>query len=254
MAAGAHRPVEGAAEAPGRSSRGLGELGSGRGVACVDVEPAEVRQLAATLVDGSIQVPEVRQHLWRSFGPCPRHAWAYAVVECELRLRPMGCAILYEDLTRRTASLVSNPVAPERWRRRRLHPRGECFTCRYCEIARSRASAAEQERAAFVNQRSRFLELLMGAEEVFRPRACPSCTGASGFLCREHLVAARAGLASTAPYLFDVASRLRRFVRSMTWQGPPARPEDVSALVEALGFFAGWWFPMAVLDQARGGR
>jgi len=58
----------------------------------------EVKQLWWFL-GGSIMSPGTRHRPWRSWGFCPRHTWAHAVVERELRVQPFSTAILYEDLT-----------------------------------------------------------------------------------------------------------------------------------------------------------
>ena len=55
----------------------------------------------------------VRRRMVRTWGPCPRHAWAQAVVEIELRGGvPFTVTILYADLTGRAAATL--PI-------RRLH-------------------------------------------------------------------------------------------------------------------------------------
>jgi hypothetical protein len=67
----------------------------------------EIRQIWSFL-DGAIMDVGTRQHLWRSWGLCPRHAWCYAVAELEIRGgRPFSTTILYEELVGRAARLIS---------------------------------------------------------------------------------------------------------------------------------------------------
>lgn len=109
----------------------------------IDATDAEVKQLAA-FVDGSIMVPEIRHHLWRSWGFCSRHTWLHAVVECELRARPFGTAILYHDLTWRAARTIAGRARPRSWRIRRLASKDTCFTCDYLELSRVGAGSTGQ--------------------------------------------------------------------------------------------------------------
>ena len=48
----------------------------------LDATPSEVRGLRS-FIDGMIMIPDVRRHLHKSWGLCPRHAWLEAVVESE---------------------------------------------------------------------------------------------------------------------------------------------------------------------------
>src|SRR5205823_13651106 len=94
----------------------------------------EVEQLW-TFLDGAMMKPDVRHLLWRSWGFCPRHSWAHAIVELELRgARPFATTILWEDLLRRAATSLGQ--RPGALAVRRLRPRSECFTCRYVLAAR----------------------------------------------------------------------------------------------------------------------
>lgn len=203
-----------------------------------DVSVVEAKELYCFL-DGSIQNPHVRHQLWRSWGHCPRHAWAFAAANCELRLRPFQTGILYEDLTGRAAHLLSRPLLPKAVARHLLRPRGSCFTCDYVSLATPDPEyLAIAER---VNRRRVISEWLAELRPWWEPRSCPVCLGGSGLVCRPHLLAGRPfDLGRTAAGLAALEARLGVLVRSMTWNGPTATSEDRSSVVEALGWFAGW--------------
>jgi hypothetical protein len=203
--------------------------------------PQEVRHLAR-FVDGAIMDPDVRQALHRSWGPCPRHSWGYAVVELELRGgRPFGTSILWEDLTRRAARVARGPRSVAL---RRLRGRGRCFTCEHLALpeAEEREARAAARRVNRLSATRLALEL---TREEWEPRTCPACAGGGGPTCRLHLDERTA--AGLAGELTAIADRLDRFVHSMTYRGEPATPAERASWVEALGWFAGWCYPLAAL-------
>lgn len=81
---------------------------------------------------------------------------------------------------------------------------------------------------------------------VWRGRVCPEClparAGSDAVLCRAHLITTGShdDMARAADYLDVLLPRTRRCVRSMTFDGPDRAPDGDAALVEALGWFAGW--------------
>jgi hypothetical protein len=175
---------------------------------------------------------------WRSWGLCPRHAWAHAVVECELRYQPLSTAILYGDLLGRAVRRLQSH-RPWPLIRRALHASGTCPTCSYTGIGEPKRRFAEQ--TAQVNAAARFRGYVQAGRPVWRERGCPACGLRGGPLCRPHLAeGADRPDQGDVDYLADVAARLDSFTDSMTWQGPPQTRERVAALVEALGFVAGW--------------
>lgn len=205
----------------------------------LDANTGEIKELLSFL-DGSIQVPEVRHHLWRSWGLCPRHSWLSAVVEYELRYRPFGTAILYADLTSRAATVLSNPLRPRAVRVRQLRSRGACYTCDYLSIYRDRSEPRLEAQRDRANDRERFSGAVADSRAEWLPRSCPDCTGGGGPVCRMHLLeGSQPPLGPTAEALNDLAGRLERYFRSLTWQGPAASPADQSSWIEALGWFSG---------------
>ena len=204
----------------------------------LEVSIVEAKELYCFL-DGSIQNPYVRHQLWRSWGHCPRHAWAFAVANCELRLRPFQTGILYEDLTGRAVRLLSRPLLPKAAARHLLRPHGSCFTCDYAALA-----TPDPEYVAItdrVNRRRVITEWLAELRPWWEQRSCPYCLGGSGLVCRPHLLAGSPwDLHAAAAGLHELQGRLQTLVRSMTWNGPTATSEDRASVVEALGWFAGW--------------
>lgn len=222
----------------------------GRGVVELDATVPEVKELVSFL-DGSIQVPDIRHHLWRSWGFCERHAWIQAVVEIELRGgRPFGTAILYEDLVGRACAALCHGLVPASVRVRQLRARAFCFTCDYVAIAQG-VEAAFAARTVRVNRRKRTAAILQETRTHWERRSCPSCLGGEGPTCRPHLLAGQAAdLDAVAETLSDLAERLEVFHKSMTWRGPTADPSQRASWVEALGWFAGWSYPAAVVEAA----
>lgn len=206
----------------------------------------EVKQLWWFL-DGSIMDPGVRHHLWHSWGFCPRHTWAHAIAEIELRVAPLGTTILYKDLLSRAQHLLGRRWRPIPLRLSGLRAQASCYQCDY--IARARqpdAHFAPQQRQ--VNNRRRFTERVLAEAPVWVPRACPGCNPTyRGLPCRQHL------LDETVPWdptvlagLNDLANRLDVHLRSMTWGGPQTTEEHRSAFIETLGWFAGWEIPLTL--------
>lgn len=214
-------------------------VGARRGVdGDLEVSIVEAKELYCFL-DGSIQNPYVRHQLWRSWGHCPRHAWAFFVANCELRLRPFQTGILYEDLTGRAARLLSRPLVPRAASRHLLRSHGTCFTCEYAALA-----TPDPEYMAItdrVNRRRVITEWLVELRPWWEPRSCPFCLGGSGLVCRPHLLAGKPWVPRrTTAGLRELEGRLQTLVRSMTWNGPTSTNEDRASVVEAVGWFAGW--------------
>jgi hypothetical protein len=210
----------------------------------------EVKQLWFFL-DGAIMDVGTRHHLWRSWGFCSRHAWAYAVVECELRGgRPFATTILYADLVRRAAWRLSPGLLRAHPDVERLRPRAACFTC---EFVRGREEAPlPDERhwraeTARVNERRRSRELFRGLERAWRERSCPVCLGGDGLVCRPHLLEGRELADGVAHELAALGRRLSALVGSMTTRQTPVGPLERAAWVEAVGFFSGWSYPAAAV-------
>jgi hypothetical protein len=204
----------------------------------------EVKQLWWWLRDGAVMSPPIRQQLRHGWGLCPRHTWAHLAVECELRRDPLSTAGLYLDLIERAARVLQAPSA----RRSRLPasnlvPRADCPTCAWISGSTAPPDASFADRQQQVNRLERTRRLLQVTRVVWAPRSCPSCTGGAGIPCRPHLLATAPGSVdrgACADELTELAGRLGTLVASMTLHGPTATQAHRAALVEALGWFAGW--------------
>jgi hypothetical protein len=144
----------------------------------VDFTAAEVKQLHA-FHDGSIMCVDVRHHLWRSWGFCPRHTWASAVIEPELRWNLHGTVILYEDLMGRAVVALRKPAATPTMVRRRLRARAGCFTCDFVALAHDHTDPSLEAVTAKVNKRTRFTAMLEATRPVWGPRL-PAVSGRVG--------------------------------------------------------------------------
>lgn len=196
--------------------------------------PTEVHHLA-WLLDSAVLHADTRIQLRRSWGLCPRHTWALALVEAELR----GGVVLtttavYADLAAGAAYAALHDV---RGLLSATQPR-RCLTC----TARGGGHDAWRERAARLNRPTRFLALLNESWDEALARACPRCVGGRGPLCRPHLLGG-------FPASDDLSTRLRRLavqIRALAAGGERADPRLRAAWVETLGWFAGWRLPIAL--------
>lgn len=192
-----------------------------------------------------------RQHLWRSWGLCPRHAWLYFRVENELKYQPLGNAVLHEDLISRAADMINSHHRPH-WKLHHLLTSDACLTCDYLAAGPvGRASFASDLNTVHAGNRTR--GWLADGRDIWSARRCPHCppttpdagAGESSPSNHEHGVPCRLhvddqSLDDLIPYLLDLAARLHRCTKSMTADGPARVPDSDAALVEALGWVAGW--------------
>lgn len=175
---------------------------------------------------------------------CPRHSWLYFCAENELKYRPLGSAVLYDDLLGRALRVLhQHRFAPVK--RHQLTAHETCFTCDYLSGADAISPGFEAEREA-VEAAVRTRTWVHGCRQVWSLRVCPQClparAGHDGQLCRDHLsnLGSRDEMAGVVGYLDALAPRLSQCMRSMTHGGPPRAPDSDAALIEVLGWFAGW--------------
>jgi hypothetical protein len=219
----------------------------------LDLSLPEVRQMHSFL-DGSIMSPFVRHHLWRSWGFCPRHTWAFGSCDIEIRsAKPFSVGVLYEDLTARAARLLDSRRPASR-SLRRLRSHDTCFTCDYLTIARSGTfEPYVVSLRARANRRERTRRQLAESRPAWESRICPVCFGGEGPPCLPHLLAGAARPdRAVAGYLADLTRRLAVLTKSFTWRGPVATREERGAWVEALAWFGGWEYPFRVLEESPG--
>ncbi len=195
-------------------------------------------------------IPDVRRHLHKSWGLCPRHAWLEAVVESELRTRPHGTALLYDDLLGRALTQLTSGLARTS-SLRRLRAHASCYTCDYLLHAPTDppdTATTNSGPTARVNRRHTVRALVVTSRPEWEPTSCPVCLGGNGPICRPHLLEGiDAPLEPIGAALRDVSARLALYVRSMAWGGPIPSAAERASWVEALGWFAGWAYPAALV-------
>ena len=210
---------------------------------------AEVKQLWWFL-DGAIMAPDVRAHVRRGWGFCPRHTWGFAAAEIQLRgARPFATAILYGDLSRRAAKAVARG-GRRSWSRtlRRLEAQEPCFTCEYLALG-GEDDPAFEEQLERANRLDRVKIQLEETRGEWQPRSCPLCLGGGGLVCRQHLLAGAEPSAELGDELRTLADRLEALVGSMTTRATPVGPLERASWVEALGWFAAWDYPRKVVGR-----
>ncbi|MGT2462198.1 hypothetical protein [Sinomonas atrocyanea] len=240
----------------------------------------EETRLLWAFVHGDIMDAAVRSWLRASLGFCPRHTWAYAVVEIELweagvggrgGHQPFDVCVLYEDLCRTLSARLGRPRGWGRRAEAALVPSRPCYLCAQLAGAPREGfalgyansnSAALAAEANLLRHTRRWCE---ATADEWAPAACPACLGAAAGaaagthddgarLCRLHLAEAvrrvagddaRAGalLSAASARLASTAQRLTVLARSMTAAGAPADARTEASWIEALGFFGGWQFP-----------
>jgi hypothetical protein len=121
-----------------------------------------------------------------------------------------------------------------------------CMTCEYVSAAKAGSPLFSTYRDT-VARGERTTQWLAGSREVWRRHLCPGCmperASARGVLCWLHLLAddrETTRIVDAADYLASLHPRLHVCVKSMTADGPHRSPDGDAALVEALGWFAGW--------------
>ena len=242
----------------------------------LELSAEEVRQLWS-FIHGDIMDGSLRRLLRASLGLCPRHTWAYAVVEIELWQagpgsrgghQPFDVTILYEDLLEHVADGLDRKSS---WLHRHpdevLLPVGPCRLCQDMAspdlpglrmgYANSNTEALTAEANTLIHTTTWCLETV----GLWRDRLCPACdpvlpegAGDPALLCRFHL-AERRPLPeqlrhAVASRLREIRGKLRHLTDSMTDYGAPVGAEENTSWVEAMGFFAGWGLPLYLATDA----
>ncbi|MFQ6155944.1 hypothetical protein ACLMMA_05600 [Micrococcus luteus] len=247
----------------------------------------EETRLLWAFVHGDIMDAAVRAWLRASLGFCPRHTWAYAVVEIELweagvggrgGHQPFDVCVLYEDLCRTLSARLGRPRGWGRRAEAALAPARRCYLCtqlagpRREGFALGYANSNSAALAAEANLLRHTRRWCAATVEEWLPSACPACLGrrspgaddGGARLCRLHLAeavrtrtaddaGAAARVAEAADRLASLARRLAALARSMTAAGAPADAGTEASWIEALGFFGGWQFPAYLAGIPAGG-
>lgn len=202
-------------------------------------DAVEVDRLRRLLLEpGADQVD--RRTLWRSWGPCPRHAWAAAVVECELDWQPYVTARLCQELLSRAVQVMAAPAWPRRLRQRALRGRGACPVC-IGQAPDPGGPNGETAHALQVNTGARFRALAEQSRALWLTSTCPVCAGGHGPVCRLHLLELPGGFTRQATArLKEIHRRLAELMAALARDGRGRTSATDAGLVEALGFLAGW--------------
>jgi hypothetical protein len=237
------------------------------------LEPEEVGALWS-FVHGDIMIGGIRQQLKRALGLCPRHTWGYFVVEVELwqygpKPRgghiPFDVGVLYQDLLE---DMIAKISATHRTTRHGLHdvltPMDKCRICGDLSQPGDATTPIGYAGSNAATLTAEAAELAFTTAWCVRTKdhwgewVCPLCkdlvatpSGTStGMLCRSHLAQVESisteEAHAVAARLDDIRNRLHRSVESMTQGGQPATLADDAAVIETLGWFAGWRFPLDV--------
>ncbi|MDP9989532.1 hypothetical protein J2S98_004722 [Arthrobacter oryzae] len=243
----------------------------------LELSAEEVRQLWS-FIHGDIMDGSMRRLLRASLGLCPRHTWAYAVVEIELWQagagvrgghQPFDVTVLYEDLLEHVAAgLGRKGSLLHRHPDEVLLPVGPC---RICEDMASpslpglRMGYANSNTEALTVEANGLAHTTAWCRETFplwRDRVCPACdpetskgAGDPVLLCRFHLTARRPLPEqlrhAVASRLREIRGRMRHLTDSMTDYGAPVGGEENASWIEAVGFFAGWGLPLYLASNPR---
>lgn len=236
----------------------------------LELSVEEVRQLWS-FIHGDIMDGSMRRLLRASLGLCPRHSWAYAVVEVELWQagagvrgghQPFDVTVLYEDLLGHVADgLDQRTYLLHRHPDDVLVPVGPCRICEDMaspDLPGLRMGYGNSNTEALTVEANGLAHTGAWCREtlpLWRNRVCPGCgpgtavaAGNPVLLCRFHL-AARRPLPeqlrhAVASRLRDVRGRMVHLTESMTDYGAPIGAEENASWIEAIGIFAGWGLPL----------
>lgn len=237
------------------------------------LDPGEVGALWSFL-HGDIMIGGIRQQLHLSLGLCPRHTWGYIVVEIELWSYgpeprgghiPFDVGVLYDDLLEDVIARITSAHRPDRHGLRGiLTTRTDCRICHDLgidgagDLVVGYAGFNADKLAAEAAEFTFTTKWCLRTREYWHDRVCSRCADPasdvaelqSENMCRQHLIelpSLSPGTArAIAMRLDEVRQRLHRFNDSMTQGGRPATVADDAAIIETLGWFAGWQFPLAL--------
>jgi len=243
----------------------------------LELSAEEVRQLWS-FIHGDSMDGSMRRLLRASVGLCPRHTWAYAVVEIELWQagagargghQPFDVTVLYEDLLEHVAAgLDLKTSLLHRHPDEVLLPVGPCRICADMaspSLPGLRMGYANSNTKALTVEANGLAHTTAWCGEtipLWRGRVCPDCdpdtpkgAGDPELLCRFHLTARRPLPEplrhAVASRLREVRGRMRHLTESMTDYGAPVGHEENASWIEAVGFFAGWGLPLYLAGSPR---
>lgn len=199
-------------------------------------------------IHGSIVSPATRDSLWKAWGMCERHSWAFLSVEASLRQGYLhGPAILYEDLMTRAQALfeVRGPLQP--WRiLKRFRDRARCLMCAG-GYGPGRRGTPRPEIARKALDASELRTLALETAPYWRSDVCGQCAGEhSAVTCRRHLVVdlsmgKECDLSRARELVESVARHLKAYCLSFRFgYHGTATAADRASLISAVGWCSGW--------------
>ncbi|MCB5292420.1 hypothetical protein [Arthrobacter sp. SO3] len=242
----------------------------------LELSPEEVRQLWS-FIHGDIMDGSMRRLLRASLGLCPRHTWAYAVVEIELWQagagvrgghQPFDVTVLYEDLLEHVAAgLNQKSTLLHRHPDDVLLPVGPCRICEEMaspDLPGLRMGYANSNTEALTVEANGLAHTAVWCREtlpLWRDRVCTGCDpdapegdGDPVLFCRFHLARSRPLPEelrhAVALRLREIRGRMRHLTESMTDSGAPVGGAENASWIEAVGFFAGWGLPLYLAADA----
>ena len=198
-------------------------------------------------IQGSIMNPETRWNLRHNWGMCDRHSFGFVAAEAAYRHGfLMGQAVLYQDLMERAAAAFKTfaPVSAFNI----LFKLRETKPCFMCKLGYDLTSGSPSH-FEFIEEGRNLDPIRAFARETapyWRDLVCGCCAGNdSPSRCRIHLrkelVRGRADIAGQRAMVQYISHHVSRYMESFVWGCPyPATVEDRAALIESIGWLAGW--------------
>ncbi|QIZ99832.1 hypothetical protein [Leifsonia sp. PS1209] len=221
-------------------------------------------------VHGDIMSGPTRQRLKEYWGMCPRHSWAYAVVEIELweagagargGHQPFDLTVLYTDLLQTMAGRLR--TGRRRGQVKALERHGQCVICAdvrggaLAGILVTHAGMDLQQLTSEANEMRFTADWLTETRPMWAATVCPDCAEAHSVAaqpgtlpCRAHLLSglaiSDASVELTRTTLMELAGRVRALTDSMTQSGRPTTELVNASWVQAVSWFNGWDFPLTL--------
>ena len=211
----------------------LAELAVGSSASSRGPKPAEILTSSDSSSWRTITDTRTVDHLRMSQGFCVRHAWLYLRLEDEMSDRPLGNAVMYEDLVHQAVQVIDGRRGAGR-RLRALAAHEPCLICDYgADSVSHELGAPASWTGAWVSR----------SATVWARRRCPRClpdaASADGVVCRAHAIRRDLAGPRLRDYVSELEARMHNCVESLRQVNTPSADSD-AALIEAVGWFAGW--------------
>jgi hypothetical protein len=207
-------------------------------------------------IQGSIMIPDTRRSLRRSWGLCDRHSFGFIAIETAYRHDYLhGQAVLYKDLMKRAAAALNAPAPLYAVNVAfKLRATGPCLMCKL-EYGPTSKGAARPELIEQGRDLGPIRTFANDTAPYWRVRVCGRCAANdSRPRCRIHVREELISGSCDAPeqralvqYIFE---HVTRYARSFVWgHHGTDTVEDRGALIEAIGWLAGWRPWLALIGE-----